>query len=111
MRRHYCNLLKPEMIDLTPAQLESVRRILALHAPDCEVRVFGSRVNGTAKKYSDLDLVLVASQKLDFDRMRLLREAFEDSDLTIRVDVLDWHALSSSFQEIIASGYEVLQYH
>ncbi len=96
------------MIDLSPTQLETVLRILADHVPGCEVRVFGSRVSGTAKKHSDLDLVIVGSRKLDFDTMRLLREAFAESDLPIRVDVLDWHALAPSFRDVIAAGYEIL---
>ncbi len=38
-----------------------------------------------------------------------LKEAFEDSDLPILVDVLDWQEISQSFREIIAKDYAVLQ--
>lgn len=38
-----------------------------------------------------------------------LKEAFEDSDLPIQVDVLDWQEISQSFREIIAKDYAVLQ--
>ena len=38
-----------------------------------------------------------------------LKEVFEDSDLPIPVDVLDWQEISQSFREIIARGYAVLQ--
>jgi hypothetical protein len=39
----------------------------------------------------------------------LLREAFEDSDLPFRVDVLDWRAIPESFRKVIESGFEVIQ--
>ena len=38
-----------------------------------------------------------------------LKEAFEDSDLPIQVDVLDWQEISQSFREFIAKDYAVLQ--
>ncbi len=97
------------MIDAAPRHLRTVRRILARIVPGCEARVFGSRVSGTAKDSSDLDLAVVCEGKLDFDTLRLLREAFEESDLPFRVDVLDWHAISDSFRRVIEAGYEVLR--
>lgn len=97
------------MIDLNPHHLETVRRILVEHVPQCEVRAFGSRVNSTAKDYSDLDLAVVTPGKLRDDTLRLLKEAFEESDLPFRVDVLDWHATSPQFQKVIEKQYEVIQ--
>ena len=97
------------MIDASPDQIEKVRRILARHVPDCEVRAFGSRVTWTAKDYSDLDLTVVGKQKLPPDTLRLLKEALEESDLPFRVDVLDWHAISDAFRKVIEQRYEVVQ--
>lgn len=94
------------MIDVPPEHLETVKRILAEHVPDCEVRAFGSRVTGTAKDYSDLDLAIVCDDKLDPDTLRLLREAFEESDLPFRVDVVDWHAISPEFRAVVDTRYE-----
>ena len=99
---------KSGMIDLAPRHLETVRRILAEHVPECEVRAFGSRVNGAVKIYSDLDLAVVGSGKLSDDTLRCLKEAFEESDLPFRVDVLDWHAISASFRKVIENQYEVV---
>ncbi|MCS7091576.1 MAG: nucleotidyltransferase domain-containing protein, partial [Limisphaera sp.] len=69
------------MIDVNPHHLETIKRILREHVPDCEVRAFGSRVDWTAKDYSDLDLVVVGEKALPADTLRRLREAFEESDL------------------------------
>lgn len=97
------------MIDLAPDRLEKVRTILNKYVPECEVRAFGSRVNRNAKSYSDLDLALVGPGKLSDDTLRHLKEAFEESDLPFRVDVLDWHAVSPSFQKVIEGQYEIVQ--
>ena len=96
------------MIDLKPAHLAEVKRILREHAPECEVRVFGSRLNGTAEKNSDLDLVLVGRGLQNWRMLESVKDAFAASDLPFMVDVLDWHTISRSFQEIIKKRYEVL---
>ena len=96
-----CVSWKPAMIDLGPHDLEVVKRVLRDHVPDCEVRVFGSRAKWTAKDYSDLDLALVGESELGSDTLARLREAFEDSSLPMRVDVLDWHGISSTFRSVI----------
>jgi predicted nucleotidyltransferase len=97
------------MIDLPPAQLEQVKRILSEYVPGCAVWVFGSRIRKTAKAWSDLDLAIVGADRLERDVLGGLREAFEESGLPIRIDVLDWHAISPEFRVVIKEGYEVLQ--
>lgn len=97
------------MIDVSAAHLQIILDILKAHAPECEVRAFGSRVKRTAKNYSDLDLVIVGRTKLPFQKLAALQTAFEESDLPYRIDVLDWHTISPEFQKIIEQGYEVIQ--
>ena len=96
-------------IDLNPNHLETVKAILAEHVPECEVRAFGSRAMWTAKDHSDLDLAVSGEGPLDWRTLGRLKEAFEESDLPMRVDVLDWHAISESFQEVVERDYEVVQ--
>lgn len=97
------------MIDLRPDHLETVKRILAAHVPECEARAFGSRVTWTAKDYSDLDLVVVGKERLNPECLSRLTEALENSDLPIRVDVLDWHAISEKFRKVIEKQFEVVR--
>lgn len=97
------------MIDLNPKHLEMVQHILSKHVPGCEVRAFGSRVKWTAKDYSDLDLAVIGSRRFDPREMHRLTEAFEESDLPIRVDVVDWYTISEGFKRVIAAKYEVVQ--
>lgn len=97
------------MIDLQSHHLEIVKSILAEHMPKTEIRAFGSRVTGSARGYSDLDLVVVSQEKITRKSLYRLEEAFEDSDLPFRVDVLDWHRISESFRKVIEQAYEVIQ--
>ena len=96
------------MIDLEPRHLEIVRRTLSAHLPGVEVRAFGSRVRGTARAFSDLDLAIVADGPLPVARLEALRDAFSASDLPILVDVLDWHAVSPAFRAVIDARFEVI---
>ena len=97
------------MIDMKPEQLLEVREILDQHVPDCEVRAFGSRVTGRTKPWSDLDLAIVGPEPMGLRRRGRLIEAFQESTLPFRVDVLDWHEASPAFQAIIAENYAVIQ--
>ena len=97
------------MIDLNPKHLKTIQYILAEHIPDYEVRAFGSRVKWTAKDYSDLDLVVVGSKPLNLRQRGELVEAFEESNLPIRVDVLDWQSISEGFRQVISERYEIIQ--
>jgi predicted nucleotidyltransferase len=98
------------MIDLAPAHLATVLNLLAAHAPDCEVRAFGSRVTGAARAYSDLDLAILAPAKIPLTQLAALREAFQESDLPMRVDVLDWECIGEAFRQVIEKSFEVLQH-
>jgi predicted nucleotidyltransferase len=73
------------------------------------VRAFGSRINETTKEHSDLDLAVVGRGKLNRRIKMLLREAFEESELPFRVDIIDYNAVSGQFRSIIDAKYEILQ--
>ena len=92
------------MIDIAPAHLKMVEMILSEFVPDCEVRAFGSRCNGTARKYSDLDLCVCGNEKLDWKLLANLKDALMESDLPFRVDLLDYHAIPEHFRKNIDNG-------
>lgn len=95
---------------LEPAQREEVLRILGTHVPHLDVWAFGSRVHGRGiKPFSDLDLVLVDQQPLPPLVMAQLREAFSDSLLPFRVDLVEWAGMDEGFRDIIRGEHEVLQ--
>ena len=97
------------MLDLPERQLKIVCDILQEIVPDREVWAFGSRIRGTARSYSDLDIVVMGDAALAVCTVNRLVEAFEVSELPIRVDVLDWCTLSSGFQSIIQQAHVVVK--
>lgn len=97
------------MINISPEHLETIKRILAEFASGCEVRAFGSRINGKSNDHSDLDLAVFGRDKLERRTKVLLKEAFEESNLPFRVDVVDYNAISDEFRAMVDSKYEILQ--
>lgn len=89
------------MIDLSPHHRETVKGIFAKYLPECEIRTFAFRTTWSANDYSDLDLAVVGRSPLDDRTMARLPEAFEQSDLPMRVDVVDWHRGSQLFWDEI----------
>ncbi|MRR36896.1 nucleotidyltransferase domain-containing protein [bacterium] len=97
------------MLDLAPEYLDEVRRLLAAYLPDREVWAFGSRVSGKAKPFSDLDLVVMGDEPLDFRTLSALKDAFAESNLPFRVDVVEWATTDDTFRSIIRQSGEVLR--
>lgn len=97
------------MIDLTPAELAIVRRILANHVPDREVWAYGSRVTGHRKPWSDLDLAIVGEVRLSHAVMTAIEWDFEESDLPFKVDVTDLAGVTPEFRARIEDRHECLQ--
>ncbi len=83
-----------------------INSILTHYIPDHEVWAFGSRVNGNARRFSDLDLVIM--DEVDDRTMALLRMDLSESDLPVRVDVMRWLDLNCSMQNSVNLAHEVL---
>lgn len=101
----------PDMpdIDLNPQDWNEVCHILETHLPEYPVWAFGSRVKWTAKPYSDLDLAIITRQPLSLTQMAAIKEAFDESDLSIRIDIVDWATTSESFRNLINQNKIVVQ--
>lgn len=89
-------------LQLDDQSLAEVRKILDDLAPKLKVWAFGSRATGTAKRFSDLDLVLEGEEPVAYATIAKLKHAFSESDLPIKVDVVDWNALDPEFRAAIA---------
>lgn len=98
------------MIHLDDHWLNIVRDYFRKHVPrDCQVWVFGSRVSGKHKKFSDLDIALIYDKPLSPQALLNLEEALDESALPIKVDVVEFYKASPEFQQIIKQHYEVLE--
>jgi type I restriction enzyme S subunit len=96
-------------LNLKAQDFDEVCHILKKYAGDYCVWAFGSRVKGNAKTYSDLDLAIMTKQPLSLSEMAQLTEAFDESNLPIRVDIVDWAATNEVFQKIIEKDKVVIQ--
>ncbi len=85
-------------MDLSDRQLREIKEILAKHlSSDVSVLVFGSRSCGTGRQFSDLDLLISASAPLPLGKLADLREAFSESDLPFRTDIVDRSSITPVF--------------
>lgn len=102
-------LNNPGQLQLSQRELQEVRNILQRHIPAYSVWAFGSRVTGNARKYSDLDLVIVTETPLPLAVKADLIAAFDEADLTFKVDIVDWSVISPEFRSIIEKDKVLIQ--
>lgn len=96
------------MIDIADDTRKMLNAVFDKYLPPCEIRVFGSRIKGTAKNYSDLDIAIVANEVIERRLFQKLKEEIMELPISFRVDILDWHKISPEFQKIIENNYEIL---
>ena len=97
---------KEQLIDLDKKQLGLLKKILKRQIPNKTVWAYGSRVTWKANEISDLDLAVF---ECNSTQISSLKEEFEESDLLISVDVMDWESIPEKFKENIKKKYVVLQ--
>jgi predicted nucleotidyltransferase len=96
-------------LQLSEEELQIVHSILQSLVSDREVWVFGSRATAKHKPYSDLDLVVMGEEALPLATTADLREAFSNSDLKFKVDLVVWSELTENFKKIIRNHYLIIQ--
>lgn len=98
-------------LQLAPQHLAQLQALLAQHLPAAEVWAYGSRVSGGAHEGSDLDLVLRNPQDLEqeVEGCFAFRDALQNSNLPMLVEIHQWPRLPASFHAEIAQRYVVLQ--
>ena len=97
-------MTQPLHIDLPADRRRLVLNILQANLPrSAKAWVFGSRAIGRARPYSDLDLAIDAGRRLTLDEIARLSEAFSDSDLPYKVDLVDWHDIDDRWRQRIVT--------
>jgi len=94
------------MAGIDEKEKEIILGILNSYASDCEVLIFGSRLDGNHKPFSDLDLAFICKYELELDRTSKLEYEFSKSDLPYRVDIVNYKKSSKKFKEIIDENNE-----
>lgn len=95
-------------IEISSSQSAELAQLLDRYLPNVQVWAFGSRVKGTARTNSDLDLVIFSRPEQE-QALYSLREALEESNLPFRVDLLVWDNLPDNFKTNIEQQYVVIR--
>ena len=69
--------------------------------------MFGSRSNGTQKKFSDLDLCFL--EDIPWNIRAHIDEDFENSDLPFKVDIIDFKKCDTSFKKLIEKDLKMIE--
>lgn len=96
-------------LQIEPHEYAELCGILKQTVPRFEVRAFGSRVNGNAGKFSDIDIAVITELPLDVETQISLKDRFSDSNLPFTVDIVDWVSCDEKFRNIIEKNYIVIQ--
>lgn len=91
-------------LDISKNDLEFILDVLKRHLSNFkfELYAFGSRVDGSAKPGSDLDLLLCSTSEIKSSTIEFIREEFENSDLHYAVDLIDASKIEDDFKKIIS---------
>ena len=84
---------------------DTIKQILQTHLPNAKYWLFGSRIKGTAKPFSDLDIAIISSQPIPLETLSTLEEAFANSDLPYKIDLVDFQRISTEFQSLIKNNH------
>lgn len=82
--------------------VKTIRQIINKFLPEnsYQVFIFGSRVLGNNRKFSDIDLGINGPKPLTAKEYLNIKEAFDQSDLPYRVDLVDFMNVSDKFKQV-----------
>jgi uncharacterized protein len=84
--------------DLTHAR-DIASRVLA--GTGAKAILFGSRARGDARQWSDIDLAVEFADGVPNGVLSALREAFEESNILLNVDVVDLSEASPAIRDAV----------
>jgi predicted nucleotidyltransferase len=76
--------------------------------PDDQIFLFGSRTTSTHHPFSDIDIGITSKQAISFQLMAKITGALEESDLPVRIDVIDFSKVSDAFKTIAQKSMQPL---
>ena len=80
-------------------------KIIRQHlSANVDIFFFGSRVNGSFRKESDIDVLLKGIAPIDLGILSLVKEELEESDIPFKVDILDYHRCSKKMLKNISKS-------
>ena len=89
------------MLDLDPKYIDFIKETILVEIPNVEIYIFGSRMQGNALEYSDVDIALKDKEKISIESILKLKVKFENSTFPYKVDIVDLKNLKDEFRGII----------
>ena len=86
-------------LELADKYVDFIKKTIFSVLPDVEIYIYGSRVQGKAREYSDVDIALKGN--IVFNDLLKVKALFEDSTFPYKVDVVDLNTLPEKFLNII----------
>lgn len=100
------------MLKLRPKDKNLICQLAEEHfSTPLAIWAYGSRVEGTAHEGSDLDLVIMDDESLQWEEFASFKEALQHSNLPILVDLQIWSKMPQSFRQNILAQHIVLYTH
>lgn len=65
-----------------------------------KVFIFGSRALDDNLKFSDIDIGVISKRKIDSTLLGNINEAFEESDIVYKIEVVDFSTVSDQFRKV-----------
>lgn len=92
-----------ERSDSAQRDLDTARRIVRefVATGDAQLFLFGSRARGDAGPHSDIDIAVLPEHPLPPGLLARVRDAFEESTIPFRVDILDLSTVDDEFRRAV----------
>jgi len=97
--------MKENKFGLKEKDWELLRHILIipLQAHKCKIWIFGSRAIGSFRLFSDIDILFEPTQTIPSDLIGQIKEDLENSNLPIKVDLVQRKHLAKNYLPIVES--------
>ncbi len=114
---NYLNISSKDVFLLVESKPQEIVKILSpvvgaiiMKYPDVAVVLFGSRARNTARKYSDIDLGIIAEAPMTLTKWSEIRNIVDEhlTDLPYLADVVDLKRADSEFTENIINDLKFL---
>ncbi|MCY3628951.1 MAG: restriction endonuclease subunit S [Bacteroidetes bacterium] len=92
---------------ISKEELRTIRRLVEKHLPNTDAWVYGDRLKEEPNRRSDLNIVVFSTPEQQ-QRVSDLREAFDESDLSLRVNLLVSEEGAEGVHKEIKRGYFVI---
>jgi uncharacterized protein len=89
-------------IALLQSEINLIKTTVQKYLPESKVIIFGSRVLGTAKKFSDIDIAISNETKIKLEDLLNIKQEISDN-CEYLIDLIDTKSVSNNFLEVILS--------